>query len=296
MRGILHNVRMKTPPGLQPLIDDGIVDEVIRQLKSGKEASVYMVRCGREVRCAKVYKEANRRGFHKLAEYQEGRKSRSSRNERAMGKASRHGRREQEAAWKNAEVDALYRLAAVGVRVPAPQGFFDGVLLMEMVIDEQGDVAPRLNEIEPSAERAREWHAFMMTQVVRMLCAGLIHGDLSEFNVLLGTVGPVIIDLPQAVNASANNNAFRMLARDVNNMTAYFGRFAPELLGTEYAHEIWDLFEKGDLKPETELTGRYVHDTRRADVGSVMHQIEEARREAEIRQRGRDEAEASQMD
>ncbi len=281
---------MKIPQGLQPLIEDGIVDEVIRPLKSGKEAAVYVVRCGREIRCAKVYKDANRRGFHKLAAYQEGRKSRSSRDSRAMGKGSRHGRREQEAAWKNAEVDALYRLAAAGVRVPRPHGFYDGVLVMELVTDEDGSAAPRLNDVEPSPERAREWHAFMMNQIVRMLCAGLIHGDLSEFNVLLGTDGPVIIDLPQAVDAAANNNAFRMLARDVINMTIYCGRFAPELLDTDYAHEIWDLFERGELRPDSELTGTFEHDPATADVDSVLHQIEEARREAEWRQRGREEA------
>jgi RIO kinase 1 len=287
---------MKIPKGLQPLVDDGIVDEVIRPLKSGKEASVYVVKCGKNIRCAKVYKEATHRGFHKLAEYQEGRKSRSSRDARAMGKRSRHGRREQEAAWKNAEVDALYRLAAAGVRVPRPHVFLDGVLLMELVADEHGDPAPRLNDVEPSPERAREWHRFMMNQIVRMLCAGLIHGDLSEFNVLLGTDGPVIIDLPQAVDAAGNNNAFRMLARDVGNMTAYCSRFAPELLTTEYAHEIWKLFERGELRPDSELTGHFVHDRTRADVGGVLRQIDEARKEAERRQRGRDEAEAAQRE
>jgi RIO kinase 1 len=280
---------VKIPKGLQPLIDDGVVDEVIRPLKSGKEASVYLVACGQHIRCAKVYKDANHRGFHKLAEYQEGRKTRGSRDARAMGKRSRHGRREQEAAWKNAEVDALYRLIAVGVRVPRPHDFHDGVLLMELVADAQGNPAPRLNDVEATAEQAREWHRFLMSQVVRMLCAGLIHGDLSEFNVLLGTDGPVIIDLPQAVDAS-NNNAFRMLERDVHNITAYCGRFAPELLTTEYAHEIWKLFQASELRPDTELTGRFVHDQAPADVVGVMQQIEEARKEAEIRQRGREEA------
>jgi RIO kinase 1 len=281
---------MKVPKGLQPLVDDGAVDEVIRQLKSGKEASVFLVACGTQIRCAKVYKDANHRGFHKLAEYQEGRKTRGSRDARAMGKRSRHGRKEQEAAWKNAEVDALYRLVAAGVRVPRPHDFHDGVLLMELVADEQGNPAPRLNDVEPSAEQAREWHRFLMAQIVRMLCAGLIHGDLSEFNVLLGTDGPVIIDLPQAVDASGNNNAFRMLERDVHNITAYCGRFAPELLATEYAHEIWQLYQSTELRPDSELSGRFVHDQTPADVGGVMEQIEEARREAEIRQRGREEA------
>lgn len=283
---------MKAPPGLQNLIDDGIIDAVIRPLKSGKEASVYLVACGREIRCAKVYKEANHRGFHKLAEYREGRRARGSRDERAMGKGSRHGRREQEAAWKNAEVDALYRLAAAGVRVPKPYGVYDGILIMERVVDAAGEVASRLNDVLPSAEEAREWHRFLMGEIVRMLCAGLIHGDLSEFNVLLGADGPVIIDLPQAVDAAGNNNAFRMLARDVNNITGYCGRFAPELLATEYAHEIWKLYQDTELRPDSELTGTFVHDETHADVDSVLNQIDEARQEAERRQRGREEAEA----
>lgn len=285
---------MKIPKGLQPLIDDGIVDEVIRPLKSGKEAAVYLVACGDEIRCAKVYKDSEKRGFHKLAEYQEGRKARGSRDARAMGQRSRHGRREQEIAWKNAEVDALYRLTAAGVRVPRPYGYYEGVLVMERITDAEGEVAQRLNDIEPTPDEAREWHAFLMGEVVRMLCAGLIHGDLSEFNVLLGAAGPVIIDLPQAVDASGNNNAFRMLARDVANITAYCGRYAPELLATGYAYEIWKLYQSTELRPDSVLTGQFVHDARSADVDGVLRQIEEARFEAELRQRGRDAAEAEQ--
>ena len=284
---------MKTPPGLQELIEDGIIDEVIRPLKSGKEAAVYLVASGAIVRCAKVYKNANNRGFHKLAEYQEGRKARGSRDARAMGKRSRHGRKEQEAAWKNAEVDALYRLDAAGVRVPKPYGFFNGVLLMEVITDEHGDAAPRLNDVQATPEQAREWQNFLMSQVVIMLCAGLIHGDLSEYNVLLDANGPVIIDLPQAVDAASNNNAFAMLQRDVNNITAYCGRYAPELLETEYAYEIWQLFQTRKLRPDSELTGLFVHDQTEADVEGVLRQIDEARDEAERRQRGRDEAEAA---
>jgi RIO kinase 1 len=284
---------MKIPKGLQPLIDDGMVDTVVRRLKSGKEASVYIVACGDQVRCAKVYKEAEQRGFHKLAQYQEGRKTRSSRDARAMGKRGRHGRRVQEAEWKNAEVDALYRLAGAGVRVPAPYLVHEGVLLMELVQDELGDPAPRLNDIEITADQAREWHAFMITQIVRMLCAGLIHGDLSEFNVLLDVNGPVIIDLPQAVNAASNNNAFAMLQRDVNNMRATFGRTVPELLQTEYAREIWGLYEASELRPDSALTGRFTRDSTAPDVNAVLRQIEEERREAEDRQRRRDEANAA---
>lgn len=276
---------MKTPAGLQPLIDDGLVDGVLRRLKSGKEASVFIVACGDQIRCAKVYKEAQHRGFHRLAEYTEGRKMRNSRDQRAMSKRGRHGRRVQEAEWKNAEVDALYRLAGVGVRVPRPYLIHEGVLLMELVCDAQGRPAPRLNDVQIPAAQAREWHRFMISQIVRMLCAGLIHGDLSDFNVLLGADGPVIIDLPQAVHAAGNNNAFSMLERDVNNMRAAFGRSAPELLETEYAREMWKLFEAGELTPETALSGRCAPDTAAPDVQAVLHQIEEERREAEARRR-----------
>jgi RIO kinase 1 len=283
---------MKIPKGLQPLIDDGMVDTVVRSLKSGKEASVYIVDCGGQLRCAKVYKEAEQRGFHKLAQYQEGRRTRSSRDARAMGKRGRHGRRVQEAEWKNAEVEALYRLVGAGVRVPAPYLVHEGVLLMELVRDEHGEPAPRLNDVEITAAQALEWHAFMMVQITRMLCTGLIHGDLSEFNVLLDAGGPVIIDLPQAVNAAGNNNAFAMLERDVNNMRATFGRAAPELLETQYAHEIWKLYEAGELRPESVLTGRFVRDASAPDVDAVLSQIEDERREAEARQRRREAADA----
>jgi RIO kinase 1 len=284
---------MKTPAGLEELIEEGVVDSVVRPLKSGKEASVYLVLKGGQLRCAKVYKQANKRGFHKLAEYQEGRKARGSRDARAMSKRSRHGRAEQEEAWKNAEVDALYRLADAGVRVPRPFGYFSGVLIMEVIQDGDGDPAPRLNDVQATPEQAREWHAFLMRQIVLMLCAGLIHGDLSEYNVLLDGAGPVIIDLPQAVDAAGNNNAFAMLQRDVGNITAYCGRFAPELLGTEYAHEIWKLYHSRLLRPDSVLTGEFVHDQTVADVGAVLDQIEEARREAEIREQGRREADAA---
>jgi RIO kinase 1 len=284
---------MKIPKGLQPLIDDGMIDTVVRRLKSGKEASVFIVACGDELRCAKVYKEAENRGFHKLAQYQEGRKTRNSRDARAMGKRGRHGRRVQEAEWKNAEVDALFRLANAGVRVPKPYLVHEGVLLMELVRDAHGDPAPRLNDVAVSADQAREWHAFMIKQIVRMLSVGLIHGDLSEFNVLLDVDGPVIIDLPQAVNAAGNNNAFAMLERDVNNMRSSFGRSAPELLQSEYAREIWALFEAGVLTPDSVLTGRFARDTSAPDVTGVLNHIEDERREAEERQRRRDEMDAA---
>ena len=284
---------MKIPKGLQPLIDDGMIDTVVRRLKSGKEASVFIVACGDELRCAKVYKEADNRGFHKLAQYQEGRKTRNSRDARAMGKRGRHGRRVQEAEWKNAEVDALFRLANVGVRVPKPYLVHEGVLLMELVRDAQGAPAPRVNDVAITPEQARAWHSFIIKQIVRMLCAGLIHGDLSEFNVLLDVDGPVIIDLPQAVNAAGNNNAFVMLERDVDNMRSSFGRSAPELLETEYAREIWALYEAGELTPDSALSGCFARDTSAPDVAAVLTQIEDERLEAEERQRRRDELDAA---
>ncbi|HIZ51161.1 MAG TPA: serine protein kinase RIO [Candidatus Pseudomonas excrementavium] len=274
---------MKIPPRIQPLVDDGLVDEVIRPLMSGKEAAVYVVRCGDATRCAKVYKEADKRSFKQAALYQEGRKVRNSRRARAMEKGSRFGREQQESIWQNAEVDALYRLAAAGVRVPKPYGCFDGVLLMELVTDEEGLVAPRLNDVSMSAEQALEDHALMMEFVKRMLCEGLVHGDLSEFNVLVDEYGPVIIDLPQAVDAAANNNAFAMLQRDVTNMSLYYGQYAPELLDTRYASEMWALYEEGKLTPDTPLTGQFAESDEAADVDSVVAEIKAAMAEEEER-------------
>lgn len=274
---------MKIPKRLEPLVEDGLIDDVLSRLMSGKEADVFVVRCGAEIRCAKVYKAVEKRGFKQAAQYQEGRKVRSSRRARAMEKGSRYGRQQMEETWQTAEVDALVRLAKAGVRVPQTYGCIDGVLLMELITDAEGDVAPRLGEVTMSAEQALEDHALVIRYVVLMLCAGVVHGDLSEFNVLVGEDGPVIIDLPQAVDAAGNNNARAMLSRDVDNMTRYYGQFAPPLLDSRYAQEIWALYEAGELHPEVELTGRFAESTARADVDAVLEEIKAAFAEEQAR-------------
>lgn len=274
---------MKTPKRLQPLIDDGLIDEVLSRLMSGKEADVFVVRCGEHIRCAKVYKDAVKRSFKKAAQYQEGRKVRGGRQARAMGKRSSYGRQLEEEIWQNAEVDALSRLARAGVRVPDTYFCVDGVLLMELVSDSEGDVAPQLGHVSMSKEEAIKQHTLMMHYIMLMLCAGIIHGDLSEFNVLVDDKGPVIIDLPQAVNASANNSAEAMFARDVNNMRRYYSEFAPELLNTQYAKEMWALFEEAKLTPNSILTGEFEDDGEEADVDSVLDEIQAAADEEQER-------------
>ncbi len=275
---------MKTPKRIEPLVQDGLVDEVIRQLMSGKEATVYVVRCGEEIRCAKVYKEANKRSFRQSVDYTEGRKVKNSRRARAMEKGTSYGRKAQEEAWQNAEVDALYRLAAAGVRVPKPYNFHEGVLLMELVTDSAGNAAPRLNDLVLTAELSREYHRILIEQVVRMLCAGIVHGDLSEYNVLVDSTGPVIIDLPQAVDAAANNHARKMLLRDVENLATYFGQFAPELLITDYGNEILSLYQSSKLHPENVLTGHFERIEKEGDLKNVMREINDTLKEEEARQ------------
>ncbi|MBA3773016.1 MAG: serine protein kinase RIO [Ramlibacter sp.] len=274
---------MKAPKRLQSLVEEGLIDTVVRQLMSGKEAEVYVVRCGDETRCAKIYKEATQRSFRQAVDYTENRKVKNTRQARAMAKGTRFGREAAEAAWQSAEVDALHRLAAAGVRVPKPYNFWEGVLLMELVTDAHGDAAPRLNDVSFSAQDAQAHHATLLGEVVRMLCAGVVHGDLSEFNILLAADGPVIIDLPQAVDAAGNNHASRMLLRDVANLRAFFGRFAPQLLATGYGPEIWQLYERGVLSPETALTGRFQAKTGPVDMGEVLREIDDARSEEAAR-------------
>uniref|UniRef100_C5CWC7 non-specific serine/threonine protein kinase n=1 Tax=Variovorax paradoxus (strain S110) TaxID=543728 RepID=C5CWC7_VARPS len=274
---------MKAPPRLQSLVDEGLIDTVVRQLMSGKEAMVYVVRCGEETRCAKVYKEADKRSFRQAVDYTENRRVRNSRETRAMAKGTRFGRQVTEAIWQSAEVDALYRLAAAGVRVPVPYNFLEGVLLMELVTDANGDAAPRLNDVAFTREEAVQHHASLLKEVVRMLCAGVVHGDLSEFNVLLAADGPVVIDLPQAVDAAGNNHAKRMLLRDVDNLRNFFGQFAPELLGTHYGDEIWHLYERGLLRVESVLSGTHARDTGPVDLGNVLREVDDAREEEAAR-------------
>lgn len=283
---------MKTPKRLQPLIEEGLIDAVIGQLMSGKEATVYVVRCGDEIRCAKVYKEASQRSFRQAASYQEGRKVRNSRQARAMEKGTRYGRQMREEVWQNAEVDALYRLAAAGVRVPTPYICLEGVLLMDLVTDAAGQVAPRLNDVELTEKRALGWHALLLHQVVLMLCVGIVHGDLSEYNILVDADGPVIIDLPQAVDAAGNMQAEAMFKRDVENLKTFFSNFAPQLLATQYAKEIWALYSAGLLTPETALTGVVKTEDRLADVGAVLREIAIVQREEEERLRRLQEATA----
>ena len=278
---------MKTPKRIEPLVQDGLVDEVIRQLMSGKEASVYVVRCGEDIRCAKVYKEAIKRSFRQSTDYTEGRKVKNSRRARAMEKGTRYGRKAQEESWQNTEVDTLHRLTAAGVRVPKPYNFHEGVLLMDLVTDSNDNAAPRLNDLVLNAELSREYHRILVTQVVRMLCAGIIHGDLSEYNVLVDDTGPVIIDLPQAIDAAANNQACKMLLRDVENLAIYFGQFAPELLATSYGMEIWSLYQSGQLHPKSILTGCFEFVEKSVNINSILREINDTLKEEEARKLNR---------
>jgi RIO kinase 1 len=274
---------MKIPARLQMLLNEGILDQVLYPLMSGKEAAVFAVLFNGQIRCAKVYKEAQTRSFKRAVTYLEGRNVRSSRRQRAMNNASRFGRQEAENAWQTAECEALNRVAQMGVPVPRVHGAFDGVILMDLICTADGEVAPRLNDAELSIEQAREDHVLMVHYIMRMLCAGLIHGDLSEFNVLQDDYGPVIIDLPQAINAASHPQAKQLLLRDVDNITRYYSQYIPELASTRYGEEMWAHYELGDLHEDLILTGRFVEDEKTADVRSVMREIRAAEAEEAAR-------------
>jgi len=264
---------MKIPKRIEPLKEEGLVDSVICQLMSGKEAMIYVVRSGDDIRCAKVYKESNRRNFHQSSSYTEGRKTRNSRRARAIDKGSRYGRSMQEEAWQSTEVDMLCRLAASGISVPKFYNFFAGVLLMELITDSDGDAAPRLSNVILTRELALQYFHDLLNQAVRMLCVGIIHGDLSHYNILLGCTGPVIMDLPQAITADKNNGAARLFKRDINNLTTYFSRYVPELSDTDYGSEIWFNYKHNKLRPEMALSGKAVADNKPVNVDGVLHAI-----------------------
>jgi len=270
---------MRVPPELEPLLDIGVIDEVIRPLMSGKEAQVYLVVSDGDTRVAKVYKDAGRRSFKHRADYLEGRRGRNTRSERAKGKRSAYGRAEIESAWRSAEHDAIQRLWRAGVRVPQPYDFVEGVLVMQLVRGPDGQPAPRLVDVDLEQDEARHLFHELLREVTKMLCEGLIHGDLSDFNVLLGEDGPTIIDLPQAIDAAANQNARRLLIRDVDNLTAFLARWVPDLRRRPYGQELWDLYERAELTPETKLTGRVRRSKQKADIDSVIDEIAAAVKE-----------------
>lgn len=280
---------MRVPDRLISLVEDGIVERVLRPLMSGKEAQVYLVIAGGEERVAKVYKESSQRLFRHRSGYTEGRRTRNSRDQRAMGRGSKHGRTRDEASWQTAEVDMIYRLQDAGVRVPAPFSYLDGVLVMELVSDEDGYPAPQLGTVEFSRAEAVSVFELLIQEVVRMLCASVVHGDLSEFNVLMDPDGPVVIDFPQAVDSTNNPGARKLLLRDVANLKRFLGRFAPKLRRLPYAEEMWQLYERGELDPDTKLTGKYSAPKGAADVDAVLEEIDNAEREEWERRHGNDD-------
>lgn len=267
---------MRVPESLATLAEFGVIEDVLRPLMSGKEAQVFLVVSGGKECIAKVYKKAEARAFKNRAEYTEGRGTRNTRDQRAMGKRTGYGREKNEEAWHSTEVDMLRLLHGAGVSVPTPMKYMDGVLVMEMITDAEGEPAPRLGEVELPPAEATAVYEQLLRQVVRMLCAGVVHGDLSEFNVLLGTAGPVIIDLPQAINASKNPHARKLLVRDVENLHRFLKRLVPGAKIKRYAEEMWDLYEKDELTPETPLAGNYVASEARANTAAVLDMIEDA--------------------
>jgi RIO kinase 1 len=274
---------MRVPESLAPLIEQGTIDSVVRPLMSGKEAAVYLVLARGRPCAAKVYNEANNRSFKHRADYTEGRRVRNTRDMRAMAKRSRFGRQQLEASWRNTVVDVIYKLQAAGVRVPEPYDYVDGVLVMELVVDDTGEPAPRLVDVTLEPEQGMAVFEHLIREVQRMLCAGVVHGDLSDFNVLMTAEGPVIIDFPQAVDPAHNRNARKLLIRDVRNLTSFLARHTPKLKGTRYAEEMWQLYEAGKLTPDTKLTGKWKPPSRKADTSSLLAEIEALEREARER-------------
>ena len=279
---------MRVPESLIPLLDQGIIQEVVRPLMSGKEAQIYLVVSDDQLRVAKVYKTANNRSFHQRAEYTEGRAVRNSRTRRAMGRRSSFGRSQDEAAWRTAEVEIIYRLHGAGLLVPEPYNYIDGVLLMELITGMDGDPAPRLADVSLDPESARLVFTTLLSQVVGMLCVGVVHGDLSEFNVLLGQYGPVVIDFPQAVDPAHNQNARKLLVRDLDNLQLLLTHSVPGSRRLPYGQELWALYTKDNLTPDTQLTGRYRPPKRKANTESVLYEVEVAERDARQRQEAQD--------
>lgn len=270
---------MRIPGSLETLHDQGIISDVVRPLMSGKEAQIYLVARGEELCVAKIYKEAQNRSFKNRADYTEGRKVRNSRDQRAMAKRTKHGREQEEAAWRSTEVDVIYRLHFAGVRVPTPYNFIDGVLVMELITDADGNPAPRLGDVQFSPEMAERVYHALIREVVRMLCAGIVHGDLSDFNVLLGADGPVIIDFPQSIDTAHNRNARQLLIRDVENLHRFRQKYMPSAPKPRYAEEMWALHENNALTPDTHLTGRFQSARRETNISGVLGLIQDANRD-----------------
>lgn len=278
---------MRTPDSLTALVDHGIIEEVLRPLMSGKEAQVYLVVSGGQQCVAKIYKEAQNRSFQNRADYTEGRKVRNSRDQRAMGRGSRHGKAQNEAAWRSAEVDMIYRLRDAGVRVPQPQHYIDGVLIMELVVDAEGFPAPRLGDLVWEPADAEALFKQLLGEVVRMLSVGVVHGDLSDFNVLMSASGPVVIDFPQSVDAATNANARKLLIRDVDNLHRFASKFEPAHAALPYAEEMWELYKRNALTPDTQLSGRYRSAHKAANTTAVLDLISDANRDERKRREAR---------
>jgi RIO kinase 1 len=230
------------------LVADGIVDALIQRVKTGKEAEVFIVRKGEEYLAAKVYKERTARNFKNNVTYKEGRQVRNTRDARAMAKGTKYGLELSEADWRHAEHDALLTVAAAGVRVPKPDLFYEGVLLMELVLGSDGQPAPRLIDVPLTRDEAVAHHRDILGQIVGMLTCDLIHGDLSPYNILMAWNGPTIIDLPQVIKAAHNSQSEGFLIRDVRNITEHFARYAPELKKCAHDGElIWRKYVRREL-------------------------------------------------